>query len=221
MGQTRGGGIQMGEDKKSRKDQAEETKLHIFNTALKLLDERGFENIRVRDIVRAADVSIGTFYHYYASKMDVFYETYYLADEYFENTVFPELIQKTAGERIMCFFEHYARYCSQITSISLTSILYNSNNKCFDRSTERGILRILPGLMEYGLFCREFRPGDTPEDMARFFMISVRGQVYDWCIHNGNYNLTYALKSHVEKLLRGYHECELTGYRGISTTKGL
>jgi AcrR family transcriptional regulator len=194
----------MDKNKKSRKDQAEETKRHIFHTALKLLDEQGYEKIKIRDIVQAANVSIGAFYHYYNSKMDVFYETYHLADEYFEETVLPLLVQESAKERIHCFFDHYARYCYEITSLALTSILYNSNNKCFERTTDRGILRVLTEQMNYGLSRQELRRGDSPEFMARFFIISVRGLVYNWCIHEGSYDLKEAASQHVERLLQCY-----------------
>lgn len=190
--------------KKSRKDQAEETKLLIFNAALKLLDEIGFEKITVRDIVRAANVSVGLFYYYYSSKLDVFYETYHLADQYFENTVAPQLTQESACQRILCFFDHYASYCCDITSIALTSILFNSSNKCFIRKNSIGILRILPELMAYGQTIEEFSKEASPEEMARFFMVSVRGLVYDWCIHDGSYDLHAAIRLHVEKLLRCY-----------------
>lgn len=196
----------MADKKKSRKVQAEETKLHIFNTALKLLDEIGFEKITIRDIVRAADVSIGTFYYYYASKLDVFYETYYLADQYFEETVAPLLTQKTARERILCFFEHYARYCADITSITLTSILFNSNNKCFDRHSDMGILRILPEIMAYGQSSGELLRDEAPLAMSRFFMVSVRGLVYDWCIHDGSYDIHEAIRLHAGRLLRAYRQ---------------
>ncbi len=194
----------MSEKKKSRKDQAEDTKLLIFNAALKLLDEIGFQRVTIRDIVRAPDVSIGTFYYYYASKLDVYYETYYLADQYFEVTVAPQLTQPTAGERILCFFDHYARYCSEITSITLTSILFNSNNKCFDRDSSMGMLRLLPKLMIYGQNSGEFVRDETAADMAHFFMVSVRGLIYDWCIHDGDYDLREAIRLHVERLLRAY-----------------
>ncbi|NLA86181.1 MAG: TetR/AcrR family transcriptional regulator, partial [Clostridiales bacterium] len=175
----------MSDIRKSRKDQAEETKLHIFITALKLLDEMGFEKIKVRDIVRTAHVSIGTFYYYYASKLDVFYETYALADQYFEETVAPQLTQDTTRARLFFFFDQYALYCSDLTSVTLTSILFNSNNKYFDRNNTIGILRILPELISFGQNSGELATGDTPEETARFLMISVRGLVYDWCIHDG------------------------------------
>jgi AcrR family transcriptional regulator len=191
-------------DKFSRKDQAEETKRHIFNTALKLLDEIGFEKITIRDIVRAAKVSIGTFYYYYATKLDVFYETYHIADRYFEETVAPLLTHETAKERILCFFDHYARYCADITGLSLTSILFNANNKCFNRNSGVGMLRILPALMAFGQARGELSTEETPDEMSQFFMISARGLIYDWCTHDGGYDIHNALRRHVERLLRSY-----------------
>lgn len=144
------------EHKKTRRQQAEETKRHIFEVALALLDRRAFEQIKVRDIVEAAQVSVGTFYNYYATKLDVYYETYQLADEYFEDVVAPALIQPTARERILYFFDEYARYSSEITDISLTKLLYNSNNKCFDRPSEQGIRRVLGEQVQQGLQAGEF-----------------------------------------------------------------
>ena len=45
-----------------RKLQAMETKKKIFETAQHLILEHGFENVSVDSIVKAADVSKGTFY---------------------------------------------------------------------------------------------------------------------------------------------------------------
>jgi CTP synthase len=92
----------------------------------------------------------------------------------------------------------------RITSLALTSILYNSNNKCFDRGSSIGILRLLPQLMAYGQSTGELRLDETPDEMSHFFMISIRGLVYDWCIHDGGYPLRDAVRLHVERLLRGH-----------------
>lgn len=190
--------------KKTRRQQAEETKVHIFNTALKMLEDRDFESIKVRDIVREANVSIGTFYNYYSTKMDVFYETYQLADMFFEETVEPELVQATVTEKIFCFFDYYAKYSSEITDIKLTKLLYNSNNKFFDRKTDFGMKRILTNLMSMGLKSGELKSDNTPEEMALFLLIAVRGLVYNWCTNDGNYNLREATRKYVNLLLRVY-----------------
>lgn len=200
------GGIVLQEEKKTRRQQARETKEHIFNTALRLLNERGFEDIKVRDIVEAAQVSIGSFYNYYSTKLDVFYETYQLADEYFVQTVAPSLIQDSARARILQFFDEYARYSSELTDISLTKILYNSDNTCFNRVTESGMRQVLEAQVQYGLDRGELAGGETAQEIAGFLLIAARGLVYNWCTRDGDYPLRPAMARFAARLLRGYEE---------------
>lgn len=190
--------------KLTRKEQAEETKLLVFNTALKLLDENPFEQIKIRDIVKAANVSVGTFYNYFSTKLDVYYETYCLADEYFKNEVEPALVQEQVKDRVLCFFEHYAAYSAEKTSLSLTKILYNSSNRCFIRQSTDGMHPLLVQLLQKGLDDGQLATSETAEEIADFLMVSVRGLVYDWCIRDGSYNLKKAMYTHVEKLMRIY-----------------
>ena len=189
-----------------RRQQAEETKRHIFHTALRLLEEREFEAIKVRDIVRAADVSVGTFYHYYGTKLDVFYETYQIADEYFDQQVRPALTQPTARERLLCFFDEYARYSSELTNLSLTKVLYNSNNRCFNRSSDRGMFPVLLEQVRLGVDGGEFPAAESPEDIAQFLMVAVRGLVYHWCTREGDYPLRPAMARYVSRLLDAYRQ---------------
>lgn len=191
-------------EKKTRKQQAEETKRHIFHVALALLNQRAFEDIKVRDIVEAAQVSVGTFYNYYATKLDVFYETYQLADEYFEESVAARLVQESARERILLFFDEYARYSSEITDISLTKLLYNSNNKCFDRQEKYGIRRVLRELVQYGLDRGELKGVEPADAIAEFFLIAARGLVYHWCTNDGAYSLRGAMAQYIARVMNAY-----------------
>lgn len=192
--------------KKTRKQQAEETKRHIFDVALTLLNQRDFETITVRDIVEAAQVSVGTFYNYYATKLDVFYETYQLADEYFEETVEPKLTQKTVRARLLCFFDEYARYSSEVSDLSLTKLLFNANNKCFDRPGTYGMRRVLEKQVRLGLENGELRAreGEDAEAISEFLMIATRGLVYNWCTRDGDYPLDKAMEGFVCRLLDAY-----------------
>src|SRR6185295_13574955 len=47
---------------------SEETRRQILETALALFRERGFEETTIRDIARAADLSLGAAYYYVKSK---------------------------------------------------------------------------------------------------------------------------------------------------------
>ena len=189
--------------KLTRKEQAEETKKLIFHKALELLEEKPFEKITVRDIVEKANVSIGTFYHYYSTKLDVYYETYIIADEYFETTVKPSIHELTnTREKLELFFEYYAKYNCEITDLTLTQILYNSANKCFDRNSNIGMLPILEAILAEGLDEGVLKSDKSARELAQFLMISIRGQIYHWCTNDGNYNLREAVADHLQMLLK-------------------
>ena len=50
---------------------AEETRAKIFETALRLFRERGFENTTMRDVATEAGVATGAAYYYFRSKEDL------------------------------------------------------------------------------------------------------------------------------------------------------
>lgn len=192
----------MKEIKLTRKEQAAETKKHLFHTALTLLGQKEFDKITIRDIVSAAGVSIGTFYNYYNTKLDVYYETYIIADEYFETVVRKELAAYSDPvEKLLHFFDAYAKYSSEITSLDLTRILYNSANKCFDRQSDTGMMSLLLSILDEGMRTGIFDRQNTAPQLGQFLMISIRGQVYHWCTNDGRYNLRDAVAGHVKMLL--------------------
>ena len=190
--------------KNRRQIQAEQTKDRLFEAAISLLAAKDFEQITIREIVAAAQVSIGTFYKYYSTKMEVFYETYRIADQYFSETVAPSLLQPSAHERILAFFDAYAYYNGDMTDMKMTKLLYNPDNPFFNRSTDSGMLTTLISVIQYGLDRGELVGSDSAEEIAEYLMISIRGLVYNWCTKDGSYDLTAATRKFILRLLKAY-----------------
>lgn len=190
--------------KTQRQLQAERTKDRLFNAAVSLLEEMDFEQIKIRDIVARAQVSIGTFYNYYNTKMEVFYETYRIADDYFQDTVAPLLDQPTTHERLLAFFDQYARYCSELTDMKMTRLLYNTDNHYFNRTSPHGMISVLTEVIQTGLDRGELTGTDPAGNVAAYLMIATRGLVYNWCTTGGAYNLREAARTYVERLIKAY-----------------
>ena len=68
-----------------RKQQALDTRRKIFNTALNLIKEKGFDKVSVDDICAACGVSKGAFYHHFKSKLDIMSESESLINDMLEN----------------------------------------------------------------------------------------------------------------------------------------
>lgn len=187
-----------------RQQQAEQTKNSIFQAALKLLEQKDFESITVRDIVCQAGVSVGSFYNAYASKLEVFYQTYEIADDYFERVVRQKLTQPEPREAILCFFEEYARYNSVQTPITLTKVLYNPNNPYFHRDSQRGMIPVLREQVRRAMDSGALATDHGPDEVTGYLMICVRGIVYDWCLANGSYSLLERIREYIPYLLRAF-----------------
>ena len=201
--------------KNKRQLQTAQTKISLFNAAESLLSEKDFSQITIRDIVSRANVSIGTFYNYYTTKMEVFYETYQVADRYFDEVVSHQLPQGSPLAQILCFFDHYARYSSEMTDMKMTRLLYNPDNPYFNRPAQGGMVGLLMDLIQECLDAGELvSRGDSVEDMASYLMISIRGLVYHWCTLNGSYDLRARTQVFTQRLLGAY----LPGGAGAAPT---
>ena len=189
-------------EKMTRTEQAEQTRQKLFDAAYDLLQEMPFEKITIRDIVRRAGVSIGTFYLYFPSKLDVYYETYVIADEYFVGTVAPMLTLPTVQENLLLYFDQYAIYNSEYTSFRLTKLLYNAENTCFLRRSDPGMLSVLRDVIQKGLDAEELDASMTAEQIELFLMDAVRGLIYNWCIRGGAFDLRKSMARYIRLLYR-------------------
>lgn len=189
--------------KPTRQEQAQLTRQRLFDAAYSLLTEKDFKDITISEIVKRAGVSIGTFYLYYTSKLDVYYQTYVLADRYFAQSVAPRVQTGDTLTRLLAYFDDYAHYNSDYTSVKLTSLLYNGENKCFLREDAgEGMHTVLLSIVRYGLSTGELDRTLTEQDICDFLMNAVRGLVYNWCIRDGEYDLKEAMRPYVTRLYR-------------------
>ncbi len=184
-----------------RQIQAQNTKDNIYRTAVELMEKKGLQNITVEEICKKAGVSVGSFYNCFKSKNDILNEVYKVADDYFLNVVAdaPDLKEGNTRDKIIRYFHYYADY-NICRGIDFVMQLYNVQNTLFIMKG-RHMQTILQRIVEAGQKNGEIRTDMTAEEIVRFLFVSVRGVVYDWCLHNGQYDLDDAVVSHVKKLV--------------------
>lgn len=182
-----------------RKVQAEKTRNKIYDVSIRLMKKSGFDNVTIEDISKKAGVSVGAFYHYFASKNDIFNEIYNQGDYYFEKTVAPNLKDGSSNEKIIRFFKYYAEFNLK-NGLDFTKQLYNSQNKLFIKKN-RYIQILLQNIIAEGQVKNEISNKMSPEEITDFLFISVRGIIYDWCLHEGDYDLEEAILKYLDQLL--------------------
>jgi AcrR family transcriptional regulator len=93
----------MSTDQGLRQRKKEQTRQAIADAARRLFDRRGFEEVTVAEVARAADVSEGTVFNYFPSKEDL----YYSQMESFEAALVDAVRERPGGESVLTAFRRF------------------------------------------------------------------------------------------------------------------
>lgn len=187
-------------EKKStnRAKQAMATKKRIYKFGIKLIQQHGLDGVNITQIAKAAGVSVGTFYHYYSSKLDLFMDLYRSADSYYENELAAQISDLPFEKKIQTFFSYYAEMAEK-NGVPLTQKMYIPENTLFisrDTGMHFVLKNILHSAQDEGI-CTDSR---SPENISDDIFLIARGVIFDWALHEGNYNL----KEKMEAMLTIY-----------------
>ena len=182
----------------SRDKQAIATRKKIYKVGMRLIQKYGIDRVGVSQIAKAAGVSVGTFYHYYKSKLDLFMDIYRQADSFYEIELAPQLEGLSFEEKVQTFFREYASLAIN-NGVQLTQKMYVPENSLFI-SRDTGMHKVLQAIITKAQADGECSLVQAPEEIAEELFITARGVVFDWALHEGHYDL----KEKMEKMLEIY-----------------
>lgn len=184
----------------NRKKQAMETRNKIYEVSIKLMEEKGYNDVKIEDICRDAGVSVGSFYNYFKSKNDILLEIYSRADNFFKNVVEKKLNKKSAAENIVLLFNYYASY-NETTGVETMKQLYAPSNKLFIKKG-RYMQTVLSNVIKKGQDDGEIISDMTAEEITEYLFIAARGVGYDWTAHEGSYDLKEFSNNYFTRLIK-------------------
>lgn len=190
----------------NRQIQAMQTKNKIYNAAVELLENTGYQNIRIEDICKQAGVAVGSFYTHFKSKNDILVEIFKRADDYFRDEVAKSLENKSVLDKITDFFDYYAKY-NESLGIDMVIQLYNFQNKMFiteGRYMQQLLNEIVSEAQKKGGLCLDM----SCREISKQLFIVARGVVYDWCLHEGEYNIRETLRNFIKRMLSTFQPCQ-------------
>lgn len=177
-----------------RKQQALDTRRKIFNTALNLIKERGFDKVSVDDICAACGVSKGAFYHHFKSKLDIMSESESLINDMLENIQIHES-DGSVKEKLLILMgsildvveKSGVEVTRQLTVVTTGGhYIQQENRNTFAVHTRKLIQQILAEAVEKG----ELSPETNKEASTEIIMTFLSGMIADWCIFNGAYSIS-------------------------------
>ena len=188
----------------NRARQAIETKNKIYRCGINLIRKHGFDAVTIEQIAKKAGVSVGTYYYYFHSKMDLFKEIFNKADHYFLTEVEGHLKAENCKDQIVEFFDRYAEYTLS-DGIELIKKLYTSENKMF-LFEGRSMQGVLMNIFKAGRMNGESYGNKTPEELTRMLFAVARGVIFEWCLYEGEMDLKNEMKVIISTMVNGLSE---------------
>lgn len=180
---------------------------HIFQAAVKLFAEFGYDQVSVRRICQESGIAIGTFYKYYSSKQEIFRDLYATTDEAvkclpqesdlsFEDEVMRYIdIQLSVALRIQAEMGQFRR-------IFVALLALEGQGHHLEK---REIFFRLVDAVTKGQHVGDVRRDIEAHDLARKIMRFVRGIILDWCLYDCAYDLKRETREEILAYLRLFH----------------
>lgn len=158
-----------------------------------LLKDRSFQHITVRMICKAAQISIGTFYHYFRRKENVASDIFGLTDEFIEEKLLPALTDDDELTNIVNFCSGIANFAEEQGvpySRALNSLFPEREVYTLSMERQRPIFFELQKIIQHGIDKKQIDPSHSAERLADSFVLLLHGLDFDWARREGEYGLT-------------------------------
>ena len=165
-------------------------KQRIFDVALGLMNEIGFENVTIRMICQGADISTVMFYQHFSNKEDLLAYYYDEAQEKFDAVINNKLADKDIREQLIEFYVWLFEFTSEL-GVDFCRNFFNSKNKAMNTNLfHNRIMDITNRAMEDAI-AKGFTlsSGRTPYQVSKYLCVMAKGVIFDWSAHEGSYNM--------------------------------
>ena len=182
-----------------------ETKARIFNAAKRILKKSGYEQLSIKNICEEAGVSNGSFYHHFKTKDDLL--SYYIEEQ---PSINPDLLdlpssKEEARETIVYVYLNYVRYCREL-GVEFMANYYTPKNQSLNPliRTERPypiitVHNYLQKCIDAGIITLS----DSLEHITTDIRMIVIGNVFEWCLKNGDADFEGNMRHCLENYLNG------------------
>lgn len=189
----------------TRQQHAIQTKLRITDTAMSLFRDYGYDNVKVSDICKNANISVGNFYHYFESKEKIIENSYIQIELLIQNNLDFENLD-CCYDKLIRFFTIASRTLEQLGWMFIAQSykqIITSKSK-YTISISRLTYKYLTLFITEGLESGELDNTYSTKFIMESCMRAGRGVVYDWCIREGSYCLEDVFVMDISRIIKTF-----------------
>ena len=191
------------ERKLTRKEKAASTKRKIFETAVRLIKENGYNNVTISEMCRAAGVAKGSFYVHYNSKEDIVQVSYYKdMGEYIHRnyTAFLDDHPNVSYNERIIYFMNLELEFAEYAGYEITCLAYTLNlGTCLPGPSEHLIKREFSKIL-YDTIQKNSGKNISAlssDEIFHYFESVIRGLMATWCFSNNSFSIVEQGKRYI------------------------
>lgn len=181
----------------TRVQKSAQTRENIIAAARTLLRQAGYEQLTVRNVCQLADVSNGTFYHFFRSKDD-------LMSVFLRWEDAPVFSWEENGDLLEYIIDVYMQLLDRYFDLGLdfSTQFFTASNQAFNFRTRKGTFALdlyaqpLREAQALGYVTQNRNIDEILADMQAI----VIGNIFEWGVFGGNFNV----KGNLSRMLRSY-----------------
>ncbi len=184
---------------------SKETKTRIFLAAKQILQKSGYEALSIKNICEEAGVSNGSFYHHFKTKDDLL--SYYIEEQPSINPDFLELPKTTEDVKnaVIHVYLNYVNYCKEL-GVEFMSSFYTPKNQSLNplkRTARSYPIVTVHDYLKQSIEAGIIRPSQPLDEITTDIRMIVIGNVFEWCLKNGEADFEGNMKRSLENYLNG------------------
>jgi AcrR family transcriptional regulator len=186
--------------------QALESKKRIFNSAIDLFNEFGFENVTINNICRKAGVSTGLFYNYFDSKDQIIVEVFKNMDLNGKEAFYALPENLSAPEKLLIMAEYGAIHSLEkdFLRIVYRRFLTQAKEDVYMLDEDRRFLyKFYNEVIEEGQRNGQITSELDVKEIQFTILTVIRGVLFQWALYEGSFDLVSEMKKTVSVLING------------------
>lgn len=162
------------------------TRRYLYDCAIQLFRERGYDQVSVDEIVRKAGMAKGTFYIYFHAKSDIILAMLGQYDDYYDQVMAELPDSLPVDRRLEEIVRAACRFTEQVIGLDLIRVLYVKQLTAGTRNPgllneDRALFRILSALIAEGQRTGVYRAGQDVSAVALLLLHGIRAAFFEWC----------------------------------------
>ena len=190
-----------------RRLRAQITRQKLFDTALSLFFERGYDNVTVDDVCAAVGMTKGAFYSHFKSKHDILVERVLILDDYYKLQILPQLAAIDPGvEKVVSFVRLMLRHLKGLGKDAIRAVYYTQigSKEITSVMTEKRILyKIIQHLVEEAQNSGKLRDDLSSNELTQIIMHNIRGILYNWGLSTSKFDIEESAEGLIKVLATG------------------